>query len=119
MCCDDFHPLGADRQAALCIEPHLLSYAFGDNKVPVKKVQSRLQERATPKARGRSNSFRHFVRNLRGVDPVLAAFKVHATENAFPNIDAWAEIRSYLVRTGAQHDAMVGARIAWREFQRR
>jgi hypothetical protein len=71
------------------------------------------------KASGRPISFRHFVRNLRGAKPVVAAFKVHAAENAFPNIDSWAEIRSYLVRTGAQHEAVVGARIAWREFQSR
>ena len=87
--------------------------------MPVKKARSRRKGRATPKASARPNSFRHFVRNLHGADLALAAFKVHAAENAFPNIDAWAEIRSYLVRTGAQHEAMVGARIAWREFHRR
>ena len=61
----------------------------------------------------------HFVRNLRSADPGQSAFKVHAAENEFPDIDSWAEMRSYLLRTGAQHEMMVGARIVWREFQRR
>jgi hypothetical protein len=72
-----------------------------------------------PQANGASNSFRHFVRRLPGTNPLIAAFKVHAADGAFPDTDSWAAIRSYLVRTGAPHEAMVGARVAWRDFQSR
>ena len=75
--------------------------------------------RAVPKTSRATNSFRHYVRHLRGVDSVLAVFKAHASENAFPDIDSWAALRSHLVRTGAPHEAVVGARLAWREFQSR
>jgi len=102
---------------AVWIESHPFSRAWGDKKVPVKKASSRRTTKA--KASGGPNSFGHFVRNLRGVDPVLAPFKAHAAANVFPHVDSWAEIRSYLFRTGAQHEAVVGARIAWREFQSR
>jgi hypothetical protein len=55
-------------------------------------------------------TFRQFVRSLHGADPVLAPFKVHVAANDIPGVDSWAEIRSYLFRTGAQHEAVVGAR---------
>lgn len=84
--------------------------------MPVKKAPRKAK--ATPKTTRGPNSFHHFVCKLPASDPVLAPFKVHAAANDFPDIDAWAEIRSYLLRTGAQHEAIVGARTAWREFQR-
>ena len=85
--------------------------------MPIKKPRARQKGRATPKASGAANSFHHFVGKLPGTDPLIAAFKVHAAENACPDTASWAKIRSYLFRTGAQHEAVVGARTAWREFQ--
>jgi hypothetical protein len=85
--------------------------------VPIKKSRARQKGRATPKASGASDSFGHFVRKLPGTDPLIAAFQVHAAENKCPDTGSWAKIRSHLSRTGAKHEAMVGARIAWREFQ--
>jgi hypothetical protein len=72
-----------------------------------------------PQANGASNSFRHFVRRLPGANPLIAAFKVHAADGAFPETDSWAAVRSYLVRAGAPHEVMVAARAAWRDFQSR
>jgi hypothetical protein len=86
--------------------------------VPVKKARSLRKKRPMPKA-SRGSSFRNFVRNLNGGDSMLAPFKVHAAANDFPDTESWAKIRSYLVRIGAQHEAVVGARIAWRQFQSR
>jgi hypothetical protein len=72
-----------------------------------------------PKASRGSNSFRDFVGNLNGADPVLARFKAHAAVNEFPDIETWAVVRSYLLQTGAEHETVVGARIAWRQLQSR
>ena len=47
-----------------------------------------------------------------------ASIRDHAAANNFPDLESWAQIRSYMVHTGAPHEAMVGARIAWREFRR-
>lgn len=88
----------------------------------VKEARSHRKARPKSKASGGAegpNSFRHFVRKLRTTDAGLGLFKVHAAESNFPDTDSWAEIRSYLVRIGAQHEVLVGARIAWREFRSR
>lgn len=87
--------------------------------MPVKKARSPGKKRAMPKASRGSNSFRNFVRNLKGADPMLASFKAHAAANDFPDTESWAKIRSYLFRTGAEHETVGGARIAWRQFQSR
>jgi hypothetical protein len=87
--------------------------------VPIKKARSLGKKRTMPQASRRSNSFRHFVRNLNGGDSMLASFKAHAAANDFPDTESWAKIRSYLLRTGAEHETVVGARIAWRQFQSR
>jgi hypothetical protein len=89
--------------------------------VVAKEARSR-KARPEPKASGGAegpNSFRHFIRKLPTTNPGLGLFKVHAAESNFPDTESWAEIRSYLVRAGAQHEAVVGARIAWREFRSR
>jgi hypothetical protein len=64
-------------------------------------------------------SFSEFARRLRAHDPVFAAFKPYAMRNDFPDTNVWEAIRRYLVQSGADHDAFVGARMAWREYQER
>ena len=65
------------------------------------------------------DSFRRFARKLRSRNPLLEAFKFHAAAPDFPEVDSWGELRSYLVRAGAQHEVMVSARKTWREFKDR
>lgn len=86
--------------------------------MPVKKTRALVKARAKPKVSGGPNSFQHFVGKLRSTDPVVASIRDHAAANNFPDIESWAQIRSYMTHTGAAHEAMVGARIAWREFRR-
>lgn len=66
----------------------------------------------------RAGSFRQFVRKhaKRGADSAFESFQQLARDDSFPDVGSWAEIRSYLVNAGADHEAMVGARMAWREF---
>ena len=88
----------------------------------IKKARSPGKPMATREARvgvSEPSSFRHFACRLPGNDPALELFKHHASARDFPDTDSWAEIRSYLVQAGAQHEAMVGARIAWRGFRNR
>lgn len=71
--------------------------------------------RKTSSGAERSHSFRQFVRKLHTTEPELILFKEHAAADAF----SWAEISSYLSNDGAPHDAIVGARLAWRQFRSR
>jgi hypothetical protein len=67
----------------------------------------------------RRRSFREFARKLRGTDPPLKMFKACAMAADFPSAQSWQEVRGFLVRSGAEHEAIVGARMAWREFRSR
>ncbi len=80
------------------------------------RKRAKLQKAKTRMA-GASRSFRDFARKLRADNPALAAFKPHATAGDFPAANSWQEVRAYLVRAGADHEALVGARMAWREFR--
>lgn len=62
-------------------------------------------------------SFREFVLRLtsndRCVEPVIA----QADKNSLCDVTSWNEVRIYLNRAGADHDAIICARLAWREYQ--
>jgi hypothetical protein len=71
-----------------------------------------------PKATsGASRSFRDFARKLRANNPPLTMFKSYAMSAEFPAARSWQEVRGYLVRAGAEHEALVGARMVWRQFR--
>ena len=44
-------------------------------------------------------------------------FKTCALGDEFPAAHSWQEVRGFLVRSGAEHEAIVGARMAWRDFR--
>jgi hypothetical protein len=62
-------------------------------------------------------SFREFVLRLKSKDPCVASFIAQAKNDCFRNISSWTEVRTYLNRAGAEHDAFIGARLAWREYR--
>jgi hypothetical protein len=66
------------------------------------------------KARG---TFRAFARQLKRKDPLFVAFKPHAMSDDFPDASDWGAIRRHLINNGADHEAVVGARMAWREYR--
>ena len=68
-------------------------------------------------AAGPDGSFREFARKLRAISPPLKMFKTCALADEFPAAHSWQEVRGFLVRSGAEHEAIVGARMAWREFR--
>ena len=87
----------------------------------IQKTRSRGKARPSPKAKASLKdveSFRQFVRKVRSSEPALVLFKEHAAADLFPDAESWYEIRSYLVKAGADHEAFVGARMAWRGFRR-
>jgi hypothetical protein len=85
---------------------------------PPSRKRAKLQKAKSGTA-GASRSFRDFARKLRADNPALAAFKPHAMAADFPAASSWQEVRAYLVRAAADHEALVGARMAWREFRLR
>jgi hypothetical protein len=65
-----------------------------------------MPKRAKARERTRAPlSFRDFARGINGSDPFLAAFKTQAMSDEFPNTDEWREIRYFLVRNSAPHEA--------------
>lgn len=64
-----------------------------------------------------SRSFRDFARKLRADNLPLKLFKPYALGLEFPAGASWQEVRGFLIRIGAEHEAVVGARMAWREFR--
>jgi hypothetical protein len=78
--------------------------------------RAKLQKSKT-KTSGTSGSFRDFARKLRASSPLLTMFKPYAMAAEFPAGRSWQEVRSFLVRAGAEHEAVVGARMVWREFR--
>ena len=64
-------------------------------------------------------SFRTFARRLKDEDPLIIAFKPLAMSDGFPDANDWGAIRHHLIRSGADHAAVVGARKAWRQYRDR
>ena len=60
--------------------------------------------------------FREFVLGLKTTDPFVQTFIAHATDNSLPRLSSWSEVRTHLNRVGADQNAFVGARLAWREY---
>jgi hypothetical protein len=60
--------------------------------------------------------FREFALRLASADPLVESFVAHAGNESFPNVNTWAEVRTYLYKAGAETDAFVGGRLAWREY---
>lgn len=77
------------------------------------------QKTARKRASSARRSFREFVRKLRADNLPLKMLKPYALTDEFPAGESWQEVRGFLVRTGAEHEAVVGARMAWREFRTR
>lgn len=67
----------------------------------------------------KSQPFRAFARRHKSKNPLIVAFKPLAMGDDFPDADDFGSIRGHLVRTGADHEAVVGARMAWREYRER
>ena len=61
-------------------------------------------------------SFREFVLHLTSNDPCVVSFIAQANNNFLRDANSWTEVRTYLNRAGAEHDAFIGARLAWREY---
>jgi hypothetical protein len=70
-----------------------------------------------PPQRATAKSFREFALLLKRADPSLNSFVAHLTSEPLPNVNSWTEVRSYLTHSGAEHDAFVGGRMAWREYK--
>lgn len=81
-----------------------------------KRARKSPAERAT-RRRPTARSFRDYARKLRADNAPLKMFKNYALGDEFPAGESWQEVRGYLVRAGAEHEALVGARLAWREFR--
>jgi hypothetical protein len=64
-------------------------------------------------------SFSEFARRLKAHHPVFLAFKQYAVRSDFPDTSAWGAIRQYLEESGAEREAIVGARMAWRQYRER
>jgi hypothetical protein len=63
-----------------------------------------------------SRPFGEFVLRLKTSDPLVQTFIDHAADNSLPRLASWAEVRTHLNRVGADQSALVGARLAWREY---
>jgi hypothetical protein len=63
-----------------------------------------------------AKSFREFVPRMKPVDRALESFIAHLKSEPLPHVTSWKEVRAYLNRSGAEHDAFVGGRAAWREY---
>jgi hypothetical protein len=61
-------------------------------------------------------SFREFALRIKSADPALKSFIAHLKSEPLPTVSSWTEVRTYLNRSGAEHDAFVGGRVAWREY---
>lgn len=68
------------------------------------------------KAARKPRSFRAFVRKHEPNNPPINALRPYASADDFPSGGTWQEIRLHLLHAGAEHEAIVGARIAWREY---
>ena len=60
--------------------------------------------------------FREFALRLASADPLVESFVAHAANESFPNVNSWGEVRTYLYKAGAEPNAFVGGRLAWREY---
>ena len=88
--------------------------------MPMKKKSVRKtagESTARKRTTSASRSFRGFARKLQPANPPLKMFKTYALAEDFPAGESWQEVRGFLIRNGAEHEAVVGARIAWREFR--
>ena len=73
----------------------------------------------TANGKGALQSFRDFARELGGTHPLVVRFKAHAKSEGLPDANDWGGIRRHLMASGADHEAIVGARMAWRQYRRR
>jgi hypothetical protein len=83
----------------------------------LKRKTTRAKLKKRPAKAPLNRSFLDFARRLRPTNPPLKMFRERALAADFPAADSWQEVRGFLVRTGAEHEAIVGARMAWREYQ--
>jgi hypothetical protein len=65
----------------------------------------------------KAKSFREFALSMKPLDPALKSFIAHFKSEPLPHVTSWTEVRTYLNRSGAEHDAFVGGRAAWREYR--
>jgi hypothetical protein len=66
--------------------------------------------------RTNAKSFREFTQLLKPEDASLKMFLAHLAREPLPDVTSWTEVRSYLSHSDADHEAFVGGRMAWREF---
>jgi hypothetical protein len=64
-----------------------------------------------------AKSFGEFVLRMKPVGRALESFIAHLKSEPLPHVTSWTEVRTYLNRSGAEHDAFVGGRAAWREYR--
>jgi hypothetical protein len=81
--------------------------------------------RWAPAAEGRLDLWLHRLlvtpsygsaQRIASADPLVESFVVHAGNESFSNVNTWGEVRTYLYKTGAEPDAFIGGRLAWREY---
>ncbi len=80
----------------------------------VKGTKSKRPKRARNKAR--AMSFRAYARGLSPASIAGAFVAVCRRDARFPDPTTWAQLRAYLNEVGAEPDAFIAARAAWRGY---
>jgi hypothetical protein len=62
-------------------------------------------------------SFREFVLGLTSNNPCMDSFIAQTNKTSLRDVSSWNEVRTYLNHAGAEHDAFIGARLAWRGYR--